>query len=955
MFYLKNCLKKIYFLFFFVFSFSSAFADELKSNNGSYYFSNQVVIKLKDFPSFNSTENVELPQSILSVIEYLSVREVIPVFPNKTIKRSGDLGKIVILKYESDSDPFYISSKIRNLPEVEWAEPKFVYELSFDPNDPSYPSQQWNLVKILASQAWDITQGDTSVVIGIVDTGVDWDHPDLAANIWINWGEIPNNGIDDDNNGFVDDIRGWDFGGLIGIPDNDPMEDRPDHGTHVAGISSAVTNNGIGIASIGFNSKIMAVKTSQDNIRNSSGQALIAFGYEGIVYAADNGAKVINCSWGGSGYSSFAQDVINYATSVGSLVVAAAGNSGTSASHYPSGYDKVLSVASTTQSDTKSGFSTYGTTVDVSAPGSSIYSTWQNNVYATISGTSMASPLAAGLAALVWAVFPHYTPLQVGERVRVTSDNIDNLNPSFAQLLGKGRINAFNAVTNTNAVSVRAIEVTFSDEAPGGNDDGIFQGGETISVLVKFINYLSPTSNLSVTLESKNNHSTVVNGVFNVGAKGTLEEFDNSVSKFTFTLNQSIPANANLNFILSFSDGSYSDYQWINTIGNPTYATQGGNDVALTITSKGTLSYNDFPNNLQGDGFKFLGGPDLLYEGALILATSSTQVSDVARGTPQGALQNSDFTVIQPFLLNTPGTIADQQGSAIFNDDGAGSNKIGVTVKLESFTFADVPHNNYLILKYNLSNNSALSINNLYAGLYFDWDFADAYTTDITSYDTTYNLAYVYNTTTGPDEWVTTAAITTSDYSFYAIHNGGTDGGFGVNDGNGFTDAEKWMSLSNGIAKLSAGPADISHVIGSGPFNLLPGDTIDVGFVIGAGFNLEELIAIVETARLKYPQLIATNVGNDLIPLPVEFRLLQNFPNPFNPETIISWQMPDQNHVTLKVYDVLGNEVAVLVNEEKSGGIYETRFDASGLSSGIYFYRLQAGSFSQVNKMILIK
>ena len=173
--------------------------------------------------------------------------------------------------------------------------------------------------------------------------------------------------------------------------------------------------------------------------------------------------------------------------SFGALVVAAAGNSGTNNNQYPSAYDNVLSVASTTQSDTKSSFSTYGTSVDVSAPGSEIYSTYQDNTYETLSGTSMASPLTAGLAALVWSVFPSYTPLQIGEQIRVNSDDIDALNPSFAQLIGRGRINAYNAVTNTNSISVRATDVEFSDEAPGGNGDGVFLSGETITIRVRFI------------------------------------------------------------------------------------------------------------------------------------------------------------------------------------------------------------------------------------------------------------------------------------------------------------------------------------------------------------------------------------------------------------------------------------------------------------------------------------
>ncbi|MDO8549039.1 MAG: S8 family peptidase [Ignavibacteria bacterium] len=458
---------------------SFAGPGEIRKNGDVLYISDQIVIKLIDFPFVQADGSAILPYALQSFLEQFQIKKVASIFPSKTNTRSSSLGKILTVSYESDIDPYYLSSKLKNFSEVEWAEPKFVYELDFDPNDPSYASQ-WNLSKILASQAWDITQGDTSVIIGIVDTGVDWDHPDLNANIWINWDEIPANGVDDDLNGFIDDIRGWDFSGLDGnSPDNNPMEDQPTHGTHVAGISSAVTNNGTGIASIGYKCKLLPIKTGSTNI---------LYGYEGIVYAADNGAKVINCSWGGSGYSIFSQEVINYVTSLGALIVAAAGNSGTNSSHYPSGYDNVLSVASTNQNDTKSGFSTYGPTVDVSAPGSDIYATWQNNTYATLSGTSMASPLTAGLAALVWSVFPTYTPLQIGEQIRVNSDNIDGLNPPYTQLMGKGRINALNALSNMNSISVRAVEINFSDEAPGGNGDGIFLAGETISVGVRFIN-----------------------------------------------------------------------------------------------------------------------------------------------------------------------------------------------------------------------------------------------------------------------------------------------------------------------------------------------------------------------------------------------------------------------------------------------------------------------------------
>jgi subtilisin family serine protease len=919
--------------------------------DGMHYLSNSIVIKLKYIPVSDALGNVNLSSSLSSYFEALNIKEVKALFPAKA-KESSSLSRIIEIHYDADVDPLFISSKISGSFEIEWAEPRFVYEPDFVPNDPSYASQ-YALSKINAALAWDINQGDTSVIIGIVDTGVDWDHPDLAANIWRNWNEIPDNGVDDDNNGYVDDVRGWDFGGLSGTPDNDPMEDQPDHGTHVAGISSAVTDNGVGVASIGFKCKLMPVKTTQNDQRGSNGPYII-YGYEGIVYAADNGAKVINCSWGGSGFSMFGQETINYALSQGSLVVAAAGNSNSSGSHYPSSYKGVLSVASTTSTDTKSSFSNFGYDVDVSAPGSSIYNTWQNDSYATLSGTSMASPLTAGLAALVFSHFPSYNPVQVGEQIRVNSDNIDNLNPSFQYQLGFGRINAFKALNNTNSISVRAIDVAFSDEAPGGDGDGIFEGGEIISISVNFKNYLNPTSGLSIQLEARNSYSSVLNGVFNAGSVGTLNEFNNNSSKFTFSISNSVPQNAKLNFLLRYSDGSYSDFQWIETIGNPTYATQSVNDIALTITSKGTFGFNDYPNNLQGDGFKYLEGQNQLFEGALILGTSSTKISDAARGANQNS-QNNDFAVLQPFIIQSPGSIADAEGSALFNDNNAGATKIGITVKLKTYSFSNSPNNNFIILDYTLINNSASVIPNLYAGLFFDWDIINGSGAgDRTEWDNTLSYGFVRNTTGGPANYNGVALLSGTNYGFYAIKNDGGDGGFQIYDG--FDDTEKWQAISSGIGKATAGPGDVSNVTSAGPFTINPGDSVKVAFAILAADDKSMLDAAVNQARIKYQEIIVLDV-KDNNSLPTEFSLQQNYPNPFNPSTTIEYVIPNgvRNLVTLKVYDLLGNEVTTLVNEEKSAGTYQVVFDASALTSGIYFYKLQASSFSQSRKMILLK
>lgn len=930
-----------------IYGFSPAGNSHIIQNGDNYYLSNTLVIKLEQGMEMTGSS---LPGDIATAFEGLGLTGAAKMFPNHSGNENG-LGRIVIVNYSSDRDPYSVALQIKKVKGIQWAEPKFLYKFCFIPNDPFYGSQ-WALPKISAPLAWDISKGDTSVIIAIDDTGVYWDHPDLGANIWRNWNEIPANGIDDDNNGFVDDIRGWDFGGLNGTPDNDPREDRPDHGTHVAGIASAVTNNGVGISSIGFNCKIMPVKTSRDDVRTGTGQALISYGNEGIVYAADNGAKVINTSWGGYGYSVLSQEIINYAVAKGSLVVAAAGNDMSTAPFYPASYKGVISVASTESNDVKSGFSNYGRNIDVAAPGNNIYSTWQNNTYIVLGGTSMASPLTAGLAGLIASKFPAYNAIQVGEQLRVNADNLDAINPSLQYLIGSGRINAFNALNNTNSVSVRAVDIAYSDAPPGGNGDGIFQAGETISVGIQFINYLSPAAALSITLENKNSFTVIQNGSFNAGAVGTMEQFNNYSSKFTFTINSSIPQNAELAFLLKYSDGTYSDFQWTQTIGNPTYGTQTGNAVALTITSKGPLSFNDYPDNTQGDGFKYQAGANLLFEGALMLGTSAARISDAARSSNQ-SVQNNDFKVIQPFLISIPGPVADYQGFAIFNDDNAGSNKLGITVNLNSYTYVTAAYSKFIMLRYSMINNTATEISNLYAALFFDWDMIDGSGAgDVTSYDAQNNFGYVYNTTGGPQYRVATALVSPGGYGFYAIKNDGTDGGIGVYDG--FTDDEKWLAMSNGVSKPDAGPADISHVISGGPYTIAPGDTLDAAFIIAVGETQEELINTVQNARSLY-QLILTDINDNKGTLPLTFSLDQNYPNPFNPATIIKYTIPQDAFVSLKIYDISGKEIQTLVDGNQQAGNYTLQFLPKNLASGVYLYRINAGGYSAVRKMIYLK
>ncbi|MCY2973931.1 MAG: S8 family serine peptidase [Planctomycetota bacterium] len=292
--------------------------------------------------------------------------------------------------------------RLRN--DVQLVTPDFRMTLETTANDTNIGSQ-WGLLNtgvsggligadIGATQAWQYGTSST-VVVGILDTGIDYNHPDLAANIWLNGNEIPGNGIDDDLNGYVDDRRGWDFANN----DANPMDDNG-HGTHVAGTVGAVGNNGIGVSGVAWSVRLMPLK-----FMDAQGSGSLSDAIEGINYARSMGAKIINASWGGGGFSSALQQAITQFQNAGGIFVAAAGNESSNnvtTPAFPANYSGVISVGASTRTDTLASFSNFGTNVDVVAPGASIFSTLPNNQYGSLSGTSMAAPHVAGALALLW-------------------------------------------------------------------------------------------------------------------------------------------------------------------------------------------------------------------------------------------------------------------------------------------------------------------------------------------------------------------------------------------------------------------------------------------------------------------------------------------------------------------------------------------------------------------------
>ena len=331
-------------------------------------------------------------------------------------------------------------------PKIEFIEPNYIVDINEIPNDPRF-GELWGLsnqgqtggtpgADIMATSAWDVFTGSPNVVVGVIDTGVDYLHPDLAANIYANPGEIPGNGIDDDGNGFVDDVRGWDFVNN----DNDPMDDNG-HGTHCAGTIGAVGNNGIGVAGVNWNVKIMPLK-----FLSAGGSGSTADAVECIEYATMMGVHLTSNSWGGGGFSEAMRQAIADAQTAGILFVAAAGNSSSNndvSPHYPSNYDldNVISVAATDHNDQLASFSSYGaTTVDLAGPGVNVLSTLPGNSYGLLSGTSMATPHVAGVAAMIFGRFP---AISAPDAKNLMLNFVDPLPSLDGRVLTGGRLNAF--------------------------------------------------------------------------------------------------------------------------------------------------------------------------------------------------------------------------------------------------------------------------------------------------------------------------------------------------------------------------------------------------------------------------------------------------------------------------------------------------------------------------------
>jgi beta propeller repeat protein len=538
-------------------------------------------------PVFKNLTNTLKQRNISSSSYFNALKKKFPKRSARAEKNGTrpELENIFIIQLENKRSAMDLLAALKNNQAVLYAERNGINEIQWIPNDPYFHSANswgqgyddlWALKqdKLNCQSAWDISRGE-GVIVAVVDTGVDYTHEDFknsdeTDNIWRNQAEL--NGIagfDDDGNGYTDDVMGFNF--CVDSPD--PMDDNL-HGTHVSGIIAAAGNNNKGIIGIAPLTKIMALK-SLSCLGLGSNSTLV----EALYYAADNGADVINCSWGQFGYSQLMADAINYVSQQGCVVVAAAGNYNYDAAYFsPPGLENVITVASTDHLDQKSIFSNYGKVIDVAAPGGDSHVEEDNksfinilslltanpyNIdgmsylivgekYLRLLGTSMAAPHAAGVAALVISHRPDFSILDTTWAIKASADDIGV--PGNDDIHGEGRINAHKALSQDRQVIIRCQSYSINDIETGNNNGMLDPNDGSAKLVFVLKNCWLPAQGISATLSSNDPYIAITQNHADFGSAQSGETVNNQANPFSVSISPAMPFEHLIQLSLTISD-----------------------------------------------------------------------------------------------------------------------------------------------------------------------------------------------------------------------------------------------------------------------------------------------------------------------------------------------------------------------------------------------------------------
>jgi subtilisin family serine protease len=804
------------------------------------------------------------------------------------------------------------------------------YELLDVPNDPLV-NDSYHHFLIQSFQAWQNLPSVPPTTVAIIDTGIELNHPDLRDVLWTNAGETGtdhlgrdrrSNGIDDDANGFVDDWIGWDFLGNGGRGDNSPLPGNA-HGTHVAGIVGATVNNAIGGAGVSNNVRLMAIKVGDDD---PSGRNVGRIA-DAVLYAVMNGARVINCSFG-TPVPLFADvQAYQFATSRGAIIVAAAGNNGSVTALFPAALSEVVSVAATDANDNLVEFSNIHPTVTVCAPGRGIISTVLNGRFAPESGTSMSAPIVAGVAAMIRQQFPDHTPSQVLARLQATAKPMAPQRQGALGLYGAGRVDALRAVT---ATGLRWCLI---------NDAAVTPSMTATTLRCAIVNQFTALQQARLVGRLTVAGATLPADVIDIpiGSLATLQRVD--VGPLDFAVPIVIDFDVPMRLDLAVVDGN-------DTVGratvlstlNATWRTIRVNNIALTVTGTGNLAFRDFPTNLEGEGCTYRNGPNVLYEGALMVGTGPTTVSNAARSVPQQ--KDSSFTMTAPFVATSGPSFNELLLSTEYTDatDPSG---VGVDVRQTAYQSTAETLRNCVILEYVIRNRRATTLSNLCAALFFDWDISAGGQQDGSAFLNKDGIAIVESMADPAAPKIGVAMASPLPLAVNIVDN---DSRLTSEPGiyGGFPRSTKWFMMSRGVARTRSRITDVSMVIGAGPLTLAPQDSVRLTYVIGIGPQYADVKSAIDAGRAH-----AAALGMNAVPwtpLPTESRMLTvEGGTILTPGTsvLVRYDVHQTSAVRIELIDLSGRTISTLHTERSvPAGSYVFTMAVPPLASGMYAIRM---------------
>ena len=848
----------------------------------------------------------------------------------------------------------------------------------------------WNVSWISAPSVWSLGYTGGNIIVGHIDSGVWLAHPDLANRLWVNPGEIPGNGIDDDGNGFIDDVHGYDFGDYDGNPNDDSA--NPGHGTHTAG---TVAGDGTGGTETGVapGARIMGLKAFA-----SDGTGTLGSIWESYQYCLENGARIITMSLGvpGSLPASLMRserEACNVLRTAGLVIFNSAGNDHNNYSppiecgltaRVPPPWNPIAGTPYTSTSGvvtvggtgymSDSGYTASSrgpvkwddvdpwndwpyspgsglTKPDVCAPAVNVNSTVRPSGYSgnTWSGTSMACPHAAGLAALMLDKNPSLSPAGIDSLMELTAVDLGTTGKD--NQFGSGRINALaavNLVPTTQTPHLSWVSFAVLDQS----GDGVIDPGEDFDIVFTLVNN-SPVAAATGVLGGL---AVVAGGSVSVtdaaGDFGTIAlgggTGDNAGNVFSLTCASGAAQGEVFTMMLTVTaqNGYEKTFDVKHYVGLPEWRTHDVGNVLATVTATGSLGYTN-ANQTEGAGFGPAGAGGLFigsFWGGINLSYICNHDYD------EGSYDWTVVTSPNGRVKDLGNGISDQDFVAVFSDSGHASPR-GAIVTQESFAFADEPNDDFVILRYTVRNTGASSLTAYHTGIFCDFDIADA-GANRGATDAARRLTYMYPNGGGAHfgiallDTTTVSNLTLISNPTYVYPNG-----YITND-------IKARHLRGLISLSSTATADDwSALTAAGPATIAPGEEIVHVYALVWGEDLADLQANVDAAQAVDLSDLSPVAGGEL---PHAFALAQNIPNPFNPQTTIVFALDRQAAVQLDVYDLQGRLVRRLANQVYAAGEHRVVWDGrdqagADLPSGLYLYRLEDGIKVQARKMMLVR